>query len=474
MTRTLTTCSVLLLAATAARGQSEDVPPRQLTLHPAAPSARALRYPLLPELRDQKPGNAAVRYKKAIELLPKPLSEDEFAQTEKWREVPLKDLPLDDVRKFLKRHEAALRETEAAARCEQCDWGLNERIKKAGIGVLTPEVQPMRTLGMLLSLRARLELAEGQPDRALHTVQAGLAAARHVGDAPTPINGLVGIALATMMADRLEEIVQHPKAPSLYWSLTDLPRPFLDLRKPLQGERVMVYGTFPGMAEVAADPNKVLSPEQIKKLADFLVNDKEIFGIGSRTVLAFLLIQRHETSKKALIQRGWPRDKVEAMPHLQVALLHSLGDYDQLLDEVLKWQSFPFWEARPGLEQADRLAREARVKAIDRAAGTPALPLAPLLMPAVQKVLNARTRLDRRFAALRCLEVVRLYAVGHGGKLPATLSDVKEVPVPVDPVTGKGFDYKVRDGKATLTAPPLPGETPSLHNTVHYEITVKR
>ena len=34
----------------------------------------------------------------------------------------------------------------------------------------------------------------------------------------------------------------------------------------MQGERVMAYGTFPGMAETAADLNaKPLTPEQVEK-----------------------------------------------------------------------------------------------------------------------------------------------------------------------------------------------------------------
>ena len=40
--------------------------------------------------------------------------------------------------------------------------------------------------------------------------------------------------------------MQQPDAPSFYWPLTDLPRPFIDLRKPMQGERAGVYGSFPG------------------------------------------------------------------------------------------------------------------------------------------------------------------------------------------------------------------------------------
>jgi len=44
---------------------------------------------------------------------------------------------------------------------------------------------------------------------------------------------------------------------------------------------------------------------------------------------------------------------------------------------------------------------------------------------------------------------------------PAPLSEIREVPIPIDPVTGKEFEYRVEEGKAVLAAPPPPGEKPS-------------
>ncbi len=52
---------------------------------------------------------------------------------------------------------------------------------------------------------------------------------------------------------------------------------------------------------------------------------------------------------------------------------------------------------------------------------------------------------------------MRLYAAEHEGKLPAALDDIKEVPIPVDPVSGKPFGYKLEGGTATLDAPPPTG-----------------
>ena len=63
------------------------------------------------------------------------------------------------------------------------------------------------------------------------------------------------MAISAILIERLEEVIQQPGAPNFYWPLTDLPRPLFDMRKPMQGERLMAYGSFPGMADMAADLN---------------------------------------------------------------------------------------------------------------------------------------------------------------------------------------------------------------------------
>ena len=51
-----------------------------------------------------------------------------------------------------------------------------------------------------------------------------------------------------------------------------------------------------------------------------------------------------------------------------------------------------------------------------------------------------------------------MYAA-RNGRWPAKLDDVKDVPVPTDPLTGKAFDYKVRDrNHATVSTPAPTGE----------------
>ena len=102
----------------------------------------------------------------------------------------------------------------------------------------------------------------------------------------------------------------------------------------MQGER-SGYGTFPGMAETAADLNaKPLTPEQVQKAVfqvPYLFNQQRpvAWALKDKGVMALRVAARHEAAKKILIEQGRPKERVDGMPHFQVALLVVLQQYDK-------------------------------------------------------------------------------------------------------------------------------------------------
>jgi hypothetical protein len=70
-----------------------------------------------------------------------------------------------------------------------------------------------------------------------------------------------------------------------------------------------------------------------------------------------------------------------------------------------------------------------------------------------EKVHLLMDRLDRHVAVLQCIEAIRLYAGSHDSMLPAKLLDVKDVDIPVDPVTAKPFSYSLSGSVAMLETP---------------------
>jgi hypothetical protein len=477
MVRFFLALAVASLMATLASGQNEG--PIRASLSPAGLPSTALKYRLLPELRDQTAGNAAPLYKEAEAKL-KPLQR-EFDERAKWQTLfpewantPLKEFPRDEVRKALEPYKEILELTDKAARRQYCDWDLLQRIRERGFETLLPEVQDLRSLASLLSVAARLQMADGDFVGALRTLQTGLSLARQTGEQPTVINELVGWAIAAIMLRQIDDFVQQPGAPNLYWALTDLRRPLIDPHKGFDGLRMMMHAAFPGIAEAMSDPNAApLTEEQVRTCVRLLVGQEAFADIVKRLrrdlEISQIAAGHYEENKKALIEAGRPKDKVEAMPHIEVALLVELNRYESLLDQQLRWQNEPYYQI------ADKLDQQAKVLQAP-ATRRSMLPEEAFTFTAtsVGKVFKANARAQRKLDMLRCVEAIRAYAAAHDGKLPTALTDVKEVPIPLDVVTGKPFAYTVNGAQATLEAPAVNKDVKPDFQAVVYEITVAR
>jgi hypothetical protein len=151
---------------------------------------------------------------------------------------------------------------------------------------------------------------------------------------------------------------------------------------------------------------------------------------------------RIETDLKAM---GYSQRQLEAMPLAQKLLLHIAETYDDLRDGLFKWFEVPYWQAHQSLEMAgDEIGRQSWRREI--------VPLAAVLLPALNRVHFNAARNQRQLEALRTIQAIRLYAAAHGGKLPPALDAVEQVPIPVNPVTGGAFPYRVEGSAAILAA----------------------
>jgi hypothetical protein len=342
---------------------SSEGGPVKLTLSPVAAPSPALKYLLLPELMDQTPGNAALEYYRAFS----PEWWGNIRQQKTWETIdsaqhtPLRNFPRKDVGWL--QNNRMLEQVELAARREYVDWGMTERIRRDGFELLLPDVQSLRQIATLLAVRARLEIADGRYDKAVYTLQTGLALARHIGDGVLLIQDLVGMAVAGQMFAQVEELIQRPGAPNLYWALTELPRPFFDIRKALQGEKVGMYASIPELRTLETTP---LTLEQQQRLVQILGGGADALFYGkrpnwnNRLAGMFLTLHAYPEAKQALIAAGRKPEEVEALPTLQVELIRSLHQYKRLQDDVYKCASLPYWEAKPRMEQVDKHFRQAR------------------------------------------------------------------------------------------------------------------
>jgi len=319
----------------------------------------------------------------------------------------------------------------------------------------------------VLALQCRLELSRREFDKAIRTLQTGFTLARHLGEAPILMHQLVGIAISANMLARVEEIIQTPGSPNLYWALTALPNSLIDVRKSTRYEMDTIHRSFPILREMETTK---LQPQDMEKRLDEMIEKLALCEGGQlplwRDKLAFAAIAAKEypKAKEYLLARGRTAEQIDVLPVTQAVLLFYIGDYNQLRNEMDKWMSLPHWQAKAGINQLEKRVKDS-IKANESNV------LITLIFPAIMKTYEAQVRVDRQFAALRCVEAIRLSVETNGGNMPASLSDVRAAPLPVDPFTGKGFDamYKREGDKAIFDVPAI--QTQPLYTARRYELT---
>jgi hypothetical protein len=481
--RTSLVCALLLSCAGLSFAGDSKQPERtviRLNVSPMAEPLPALRYQLLPELREMHAGNPIQGYlicfmeqnhffhsKQAVE------------KREKYQSMPLAELPLEELKDY---GGSALKQADYAARLTTPDWQILHKLKRDGINLLLPEVQQLRSLAAALKVRFRAEVAEKRFDDAVRTAKTMLALARHLGEHPTLIAELVGVAVAYLALGPLEEMIGQPGCPNLYWALTQLPEPFIDLRHGVQGERA-----FLSVELALLDDSKPMTPADLDRVVKKVQRLLEVPGGEFRKdkggVEPWLAARAKDeavlrAARRRLVELGVPAERVKRFPARQVLLVAERRAAEVERDDAMKLMPLPHWRLQALLGSRLTTSGTTHVAggSVGGASGRPVVRQSSTLftdfIPGVVNVHRAAARLQQRLALLRHVEALRLYAAGHG-KLPPKLADL-EVPLPVDPMTGKAFSYHQGGTKATLRGtPPRGAEKIAVYNMV-YEVTLRK
>jgi hypothetical protein len=433
----------------------------RLNVQPMRAPKPALKYLLLPEVREMNPGNAAQWYVRCFaEQRNFFFSKEGTEQRARYLAMPLAELAAQKVRNY---GGSALTQADWAARLDTIDWQVLRNVQTDGMDLQLPELGPLRILGLGLRVRFRAEAAGHNYDDAVRTAKTMFALARHLGEYPTEAANLLGLSVADLALDTLEEMVQQPGCPNLYWALTDLPCPLVDVRKGLQGGRALVAAEMRPLRDDA--PMTEDQAEQlVSRLSGVMGFVREQEGQAPRNLRAALQArlkdpEKVRTARLRLIESGYGPILALSFPPVQVVLLDEKRDYEIRRDEGMKLLALAPWQI------------DAVVRGEDVGHGSDGL-LADLL-PRALKVRRAQGRLEQRVALLRHVEALRLHAAEHDGKLPEALSDVA-VPLPPDPFTGKPFDYKVEAATAHLRGSPPRGEEKDSACSASYEVTIQK
>lgn len=466
MIRVLPVCAALLALAGFCRADDPPEPTEtviRLSVQPAAEPRPALLYQLLPNLVEMNPGNPIPGYLKCFMAQNNFWHDKESVEhREKWQTLPLKDLPHDlRIGAGYGTGDKPLRIADEAARLEHPDWQTLLPLRREGVNLTLPELQPLRTLAAALRVRMRFEIADKRFGDAVNTAKTLFALARHLGEHPSLIGDLVGVAVAMITLETLGEMIGQPGCPNLYWALTDLPTPLVELRKGLQGERVWLnaaFGSIPGRVPLSEHQSK-----QLLSVAQ-LLSDAQEDKVKKRDTMAWLTERgndaaRLDAARKRLIATGFPPgEHLQKLPPWQVILIDEVVSFEIKRDNQMKVMMLPYWQiealaaAPPGKDDPDDSLFGGLVKSFF-------------------KVRRGQARLEQRVALLRCVEALRLHAADHDGKLPAKLADVK-VPLPIDPISGRPFIYTLDQGTATLRGTPPAGQEKTAGFNIRYEIKI--
>ncbi len=447
---------------------------RTLTLSPQSETRPALEYRLFPLESERKDGNAVPIYLR-LNFEQNDAARRDWRETpDKWNAMPIDKIPLKEAKEFINRYRNFYRQFELGARRKTAEW--NYTIDQGSvIDILLPDVQMMRGYTPMMVLKVRVALAERDYAAAAHWLETGFAFSRHVSDAPFLINRLVGVACANQFADCLLDFVQQPDAPNLYWSATALPRPLIDLRDSYEFEYKFMEMQFPDLADL----DRPRSPEQwdaaLKKVRS---QYQLIVGLGSEggasgfkpTIGAEPDDPASKSpdlaaARKYLTEQGkMTANQAETAPPAQAVLLFLVATYNEFRDDSFKATYLPHPEARRAFAEADSRRKGAP--------NTEGKRFADAWLPAIGKVMGAQARLERKIAALRVIEALRLHAAAHDGTLPDKLSEVTAAPIPDDPGTGKPFEYQ-RDGEAATLISRIPGEELS-KTGLRYRLVLKK
>jgi hypothetical protein len=454
-----------------------------MSLSPALPPKPISQAYLFPQYGDSRPGN------RVFGLIKSFMEQDAFyrqepeEQRQKWLQMPLSELPAN-VRElagiasgiaYRPKYASMMVRVDLAARYTQVEWDEWFDLRKDGVFYLLPEVQKLRTLANVVRLRMRGEVKNHEFDKAVESAKTLLGIAQALEQHPTLIGFLVGVAIAAQAQIALEEMIQQPGCPNLYWSFSDLPSPVLSIRNGTQGERVFHLAQFDALLKA----DHVLSEEELNKIFQEIKELSGMAGNGSATggnkLIAFLRQpkvryqiyasdeERVAEGRKTIIARGFFPDLVNRFSPLQVVVTNDFYRFEELRDELFKWINLPYPQAKPGMEEMEKLI----VKELTGGASL----LSSILLPSAIRVKETEIRCDQRFALLRTIEAIRLHATQHDGKLPESLKEI-DLPVPMDPVTGKPFQYSVKDSIATLHGANMQSNNPRLNR--HYEIRIRK
>lgn len=341
------------------------------------------------------PDNAAMLYYKAFMLL----QESDYVPPEVMADfMDGKIKSNEQIRRYLKDSQAAIKILEEASKIEKCQWALDH---SKGFDLPMPEFAKARRSAFLLVTDAQKLTEDGNIKEAFNRCLTAHRMANHMSSDELLISNLVGIAIHAKSDKTIKNILSRTTNSSeiLTW---------------LKDETFAVSQKQPSLKSVLKTESEIAVREMRKEKLDDILNlepDNEIFKKLSADSLEKIK-QGDEAFFKA-----------------------SKTYYTNFISTVQEILDMPYSEA---YKQSEELTQ----KSIKDASTNPGAIFAVIFAPSLPKLLSMEARYKTSVNALNC--ALGIYAnKAETGKLP------DEIPAdsPKDLFSGRNFEYeKKKDG----------------------------
>lgn len=442
-------------------------PPREFvfTLRAAAEPDPPFTHRFWPASEDRQHANPMPFVSRAI-LLAAQFNYDRDASLEfneeflQWYDLPLAELPIDRVRNFVDRY--APQPLDELSRIEnlmglQYDLRFNELSATGIISTLLPEVQEMRVLARLLVIRARLAVADHRWQDFERDIRVGMRLSHVAGHSSDfLVNRLVGYAIAESMYGVIEEAIQQPGCPNLYWALATIPADDLfEMRESLEFESVVTTRLLDGNDPL---PETIIGPDSARQrllrlfreviaVQEPSSNDDDT-NIRAKLLAGIYVVSMAKSSRELLSKSPAWSSRVSELSAPEAVLRATEIRFHRSRDEWLKWSILPEAVAAPYGDRIEAALMQTEAK------NDFVLSIIGSLYPAVDAVRRATVRLHQIHNFLCTIEAIRMHAAVDGS-LPRSIELLHPVPVRDDTIARTQFGYHLRTpNHATMTRAP--------------------
>ena len=273
--KTIAILTLLVLAGSAANAQvkvtdpdeNNDIQIIEMTVSAAKQPDPIFTHRLTLLPKDTVNGNAATIYLDALagSSLSKKWRnlEERFGEdVHSWlyNDMPLDQIPLDELKQASSEFDILILDyIGRATERRNCDWGLGLEELRGPLtfGLNFNGLHQTRTISRAIALQTRFAIAESRFDDAVDLMRMNYRLAENVGQVKLAVGTLIALAEVGITNGSMVDFIAAADSPNMYWALTELPRPIVDIRGAMRMECDNALRIFPAIGSADVEEHTV-------------------------------------------------------------------------------------------------------------------------------------------------------------------------------------------------------------------------